>query len=82
MGKTGVGGLTELLRELALALLALLAGALDRSALGVDGRDGVHHVIRAQAGGLLLLLEQGEHFAVLLQLIPKALDQFLQHCSH
>src|SRR5687768_3379778 len=82
MSETGISGLAELLPEVALALLPLLPGGLDRHALGVNGRDGVHHVIRAQTGGLLLLFQQGEHFAVLLQLVPKALDQFLQYNSH
>lgn len=60
----------------------MFAGGVDGGTLGVDGGDGVQDNIRAEARGFLLLFEQGEHFAILLQFVAKGLNQFLECCRH
>jgi hypothetical protein len=77
VSKAGILGLIELFGKLALTAGAMFAGVVNGRSLGVDGRDGVDDIVRPQAGGFLLEFEEGEHFAILLQLIAKGLDQLL-----
>ena len=61
-----------------LALSALAARGGDGFRLGIDRGDALEHVPRfAVHDHLLLLLEEGEHFAVFLQFFPQGFDEVL-----
>ena len=80
LGEGGIVRLVHRLRELLLERLAFFARGLDRGALGVDGGDRVQDVIRAALiDQLLLVVQQGQHLAILLQLVAQRFDQFLQY---
>lgn len=71
-------GLGQADGQLPLDRLAALAGGLDGGPLGADGFADAGGFGAAAIGTLLILVEEGEHFAELLQLFAERIDKCLQ----
>ena len=71
------------MRQLLTHLLALFARSLNGSGLLVDADDGAHHLTAPSAmHQALLLLQQREHFTILLKLVAKTVDKPVQDGGH
>ena len=76
-------GQAELPRQVELALLALQPRGGDVFDLRVDGLDALDQILRLAAHDhFLLLVEQGEHFAVFLQFFAERVNEVVQEVFH
>ncbi len=70
--KSSIRGLIQTARQLLLGRLAALPRRLNGGALRINRGDGMQDVIRAMhPNQLLLMVQQSEHFPILLQLVAQ-----------
>ena len=69
--------------DVALVLFAFAARGGDGIGLGIDGGDALEQVLGlALHHSVLLVVEQGEHFAVFLQFFAQGFDEILKQFIH